>query len=66
MGIELYPKFLSLTEIRRYRPPCEAIVAKCCQNETEAVLCVSVRSLLCLSACNSNDEAVGFTRPLEY
>jgi hypothetical protein len=31
MGIELHPKFLSLTEPRRYQPLRESIVAKCCQ-----------------------------------
>ena len=31
MGIELHPKFLSLTETRCYPPLCEPIVAKCCQ-----------------------------------
>jgi hypothetical protein len=31
MGIELYPKFLSLAETRCYQPLCESIVAKCCQ-----------------------------------
>jgi hypothetical protein len=31
MGIELYPKFVSLTETRCYPPLCESIVAKCCQ-----------------------------------
>jgi len=31
MGIELHPKFLSLTEQRRYQPLPESIVAKCCQ-----------------------------------
>ena len=32
MGIELYPKFLSLAETRCYQPLCESIVAKCCQD----------------------------------
>ena len=31
MGIELHPKFLSLTEQRCYQPLRESIVAKCCQ-----------------------------------
>jgi hypothetical protein len=31
MGIELYPKFLSLAETSCYQPLCEPIVAKCCQ-----------------------------------
>jgi hypothetical protein len=31
MGIELYPKFLSLAETRCYQPLRESIVAKCCQ-----------------------------------
>jgi hypothetical protein len=30
MGIELHPKFLSLTEPRRYQPLRKSIVAKCC------------------------------------
>src|SRR5437762_13859924 len=28
---QLHPKFLSLTGTRCYHPPCESIVAKCCQ-----------------------------------
>jgi hypothetical protein len=32
MGIELYPKFLSLAETRCYQPLCESIVAKCYQD----------------------------------
>jgi hypothetical protein len=34
MGIELHPKFLSLTGTRCYQPLCESIVAKCCQGRT--------------------------------
>ncbi len=34
MGIELHPKFLSLTGTRCYQPLCESIVANCCQKET--------------------------------
>jgi hypothetical protein len=33
MGIELHPKFLSLTGTRCYQPLCESIVAKCCQKQ---------------------------------
>ena len=32
MGIELYPKFISLAETRCYQPLCKSIVAKCCQD----------------------------------
>jgi hypothetical protein len=32
MGIELYPKFLSLAETRCYQPLCASIVGKCCQD----------------------------------
>ena len=35
MGIELHPKFLSLTEPRRYQPLRESIVAKCCHVESQ-------------------------------
>jgi hypothetical protein len=31
MGIELLPKFLSLTQTRRYQPSVRQFVAKCCQ-----------------------------------
>ena len=31
MGIELHPKFISLTEPRCYQPLCKSIVANCCQ-----------------------------------
>ena len=31
MGIELHPKFLSLTGTRCYQPLRKSIVAKCCQ-----------------------------------
>ena len=37
MGIELYPKCLSLAETRRYQPLCESIVAKCCQGPGASV-----------------------------
>src|SRR5215475_13655376 len=55
MGIELYPKFLSLTETRCYQPLCESIVAKCCQDEDRGC---RLRSL----AGYSNVEVVGVTR----
>jgi hypothetical protein len=38
MGIELHPKFLSLTKPRRYQSLSESIVAKCCQSETQVGL----------------------------
>jgi hypothetical protein len=37
MGIELYPKFLSLAETRRYQPLYESIVVKCCQGPGASV-----------------------------
>jgi hypothetical protein len=37
MGIEFHPKFLSLTEPRRYQALRESIVAKCCQIGVSAV-----------------------------
>ena len=44
MGIELYPKFLSLTGTRCYHPLCESIVAKCCQGRMRLVTCPASRA----------------------
>jgi hypothetical protein len=43
MGIELHPKFLSLTETRCYQPLCESIVAKCCQKAKDAGSSLALR-----------------------
>jgi hypothetical protein len=37
-GAELHPKFLYLTEQRRYQSLTDAIVAKCCQVESRLQL----------------------------
>jgi hypothetical protein len=43
MGIELHPKFLSLTGTRCYPPLSESIVAKCCQVDRNSAQCAETR-----------------------
>jgi|SRR6516225_3787026 len=51
MGIELYPKFLSLTETRWYQPFRGAIVAECCQTTKPPAFNLSGEKLIG-SKCN--------------